>query len=414
MSDDSLPSGYNLDFSVYQLLKEANKKEWNIESFVSWLLRPETVELVRIQTPGFRAKRLIDRVMNKVQNMRIKRNNISIIQNETEVKYAWKSWHDDIVQKIKRVRENYEFIDNIDMEDIDKSIVYQRLYYILKDFLLVFTKCFAALRESSISFRSQTEFIDNWEFIRSAVLTYQRDKNVRFKSYRLIWQIRNNNSAIRKKAFSPGEDDIREALKSLESIIVEFSRELENMLSGYAEDFPLKERAEPEFHEALRSYVSKLADRMGYTEDLDNYRTFKVDGHAYMKLGLYKSPTSTAELDIVRRKKEIEKKSGKIRYEYFIAEIKRTRKEANEKEVLLFLKKCEDLIKILEGESSFLTQMLKPRYKIWFVSYSGFSNKARMIFNTARKPSRTKYEMLSIRELNEKLSEYGLKKYTIR
>jgi len=414
LSDDSLPSGYNLDFNVYQLLKEVDKKGWSIESFVKWILRPDTVELVRIQTPGFRAKRLIDRFMNKIKGMHIKKNNISLFQNETKVTYTWKSWHDDIVQKIKRVRENYDIIDNIDMEDTDKSMVYQRLYYILKDFLLVFAKCFAATREEIISFKSHMQYIDNWDFIRSAILAYQRDKNVSFKSYRLIWQIRNNNTAIKRKTFSPTEDDVREALKNLESIVVEFSKELENILKGYVQEFPTKERAKPEFHEALSFYVNKLAQRMGYGEDLDSYRTFKIDGHKYVKMGLYKSPTTIAELDIVRRKKEVERKDGKTRYRYFIAEVKRTRKEVDEKEILLFLQKCEDLIKILENETLNLPQILKPQYTIWFVSYSGFSDKARVIFSRTKKPPRTKYSLISIKELNEKLSEYGLKKYSIR
>ncbi|MHA1665591.1 MAG: hypothetical protein ACTSVW_07150 [Candidatus Njordarchaeales archaeon] len=412
-SNESLPSGYNLDFNVYQLLNEVRKREWPVKLFIKWILRPDTVELVRIQTPGFRAKQIIEQFVNKIQVMHIKKSNVSVVQNETKTTYAWKKWHGDIIQKIKRAKENYDIIDNIDMEDTDKSMVYQQLYYILKDFLLVFAKCFAAIREENISFKSKTSYIDNWEFIRSAILAYQRDKNVNFKSYRFIWQIRTNNTAIRRKTFSPTEEDIKEALKNLESVIVEFSKELDNILAGHVREIAVLEKAEPEFHEALRFYVDKLAERMGYTEDLDSYRIFKVNGHEYVKMHFYKSPTNTAELDIVRRKKEIERRDGKIRHHYFIAEVKRVRREVNEKEILLFLKKCEDLIKILESETSQLPQILKPKYTIWYISYSGFTNKARRVFSRTRRPSRTNYELISIKELNKKLSEYGLKKYSV-
>lgn len=401
-----------MDFNVYQLFGEVDKKGWTINSFVDWVLRPDTVEIVRVQTPGFRAKRFIDHLTHKIQGIYLKKDSISVVQNETLISFSWKSWHEDIKQRLKRVSENYNIIDNMDIEDIDKSVLYQRIYYILKDFLLVFAKCFAAIREEKISFMSRTTYLDSWEFITAAILAYQRDNNLNFKSYRFIWHIRNNNTAIKRKAFSPNEDDIKTALKNLEEIIVEFSRELENILVGYAQETMVKEKAEPEFHESLRLYVDKLAQKMGYVEDLENYRVFRVDGQEYVKLDLFKSPTNTAELDIVRRKQQIERKDGKTRYQYLIAEIKRERKPADKKDALLFLKKCEDLIKILENETAYLPQILKPEYTLWFVSYSGFTNEAYLIFRGAKRPPRTSYHLMSIKELNEKLSEYGLKKYS--
>jgi len=412
MSDNSLPSGYNLDFNVYQLLNEAKKKGWSVESFIEWILKPESVELVRLQIPGFRAKRLVEKFLKEIYNMQINKNKISIVQNNTRVTYSWKNWHNDIIKRIRRVKENYDFIDNLDVEDFNKEMVYQRLYYILKDFLLVFAKCYAAIREQEISFKSQMQYIDNWDFIRSAILTYQKDKNVYFKSYRLIWQIRSNNTAIKRKTFSPSENDIRVAQKNLDNIISEFSKEMEKMLRGYVPKIAAEEKVEPEFHEALLLHVSKLAQRMGYVEDLEHYRVFKVDGEEYMKMKLYKAPTNTAELDIVKRKKESERRDGKTKYKYFIAEIKRTRRVADEKDILLFIKKCEDLIKILENETLQLPQILKPEYTVWFVSYSGFSDKAKLVFRRTKKSKRAHYELLDISDLNQKLSEYGLKKYS--
>jgi len=415
LSDDSLPGGYRLDRCVYQLLREVDKKEWSINAFLDWILRSETVEIVRIQTPGFRAKRLIDRFLNEIRKMKLEKDKVNVLQNGIPVTYLWKNWRQDVDVKLRRARENYEIIDNMDIEDADKSAVYRQIYYILKDFLSSFAKCFAAIKEEPLAFTSKFEYIDNWDFIRVAIHTYQKDYSINFNSYRFIWQIRNNNTAVQRQTFSPTEDDVKEALKHLEEIIVEFSHQLESLLSGYAmKTKGVVEKTHPEFHEALRSYVDKLARKMGYTEDIDQYRVFKVDGDEYMRRGFFKSATNTAELDIVRRKQEVERKNGKIKYHFFIAEVKRETKKADEREILLFLKKCEDLIEILEREVDKLPQVLKPQFNLWFVSFSGFTDKALFVSRKTEKPPRTKGSLINLDELNRTLHDYGLKKFSVR
>jgi len=414
LSDEGLPSGYKLDFCVYQLLEEARKREWAPVNFLEWILKPETVEMVRVQTPGFRAKRLLDRFISGLQNMQLGKEKITLEQNDILVTYSWKKWREEMELRLKRAKKNYEIIDNIDMEDAEKSSIYKQIYYILKDFLICFSKCFAAVRDKPIKFKSKFSDTNSWDFIKASIFTYQKDKAMNFKSFRFIEHIRTSNSAIKRKIFSPTEDDIRMALKSLEEIIVEFSREIENMLSDYISNHSITvEKAEPEFHEALCSFVAKLAQKMGYTEDLDHYRVFRVDGREYVRRGFYRSATNIAELDIVRRKQEIGRKDGKIRYHFFLAEVKRERKQANEKEVLLFLKKCEDLIRILESEISNLPQVLKPKFTLWFISYAGFTPKARMVFGRTQKPPRTQCKLVDINELNEMLREYKLKTYSV-
>lgn len=415
LSSDSLPSGYNLDFYVYQLIRSAEESRWNPADFLKWILRSETVEIVRIQTPGFRAKRLFDRFIFGLRGMRLKKERIKVVQNGVATSYMWKNWLGDMTLRLERAKENFEIIDNTDMEDADKNFVYRQIYYVLKDFLLFFSKCFAAIRTEPIEFRSNVDYIDSWDFITASILTYQKDKNMNFRTFRFIRPIRDNNTAIRRRVFTPTERDITEELKHLEEIISEFSHELENMLVGRISE-PTRRtlKAEPEFHEALRSYVDKLAQKMGYDEDLDQYRVFKVDGKEYVRLGFYKSATDSAELDIVRRRKETGRKNGKIRYHFLLAEIKREKKLTNEKEILLFLKKCEDLIRILESESTGLPQILKPEYNLWFISYAGFTPTGKVVFGRTRKPPRTRTNLVDISRLNKMLREYNLKPYPTR
>jgi len=411
LSNDSLPSGYNMDFYVYQLLRQAEESGWDPFNFLDWILRSETVEIVRVQTPGFRTKRLINRFIFGLQTMQLEKERIIIIQNGISTVYVYKRWFEDMKSKLERARENFEIIDNTEMEDADKSYLYKRIFWILKDFLLFFSKCFATIRTEPLKFRSNLNYIDSWDFIRASVLTYQTDKNMNFKSYRFIWQIKNNHTSIGRGIFTPEETDISEALRYLEEIIVEFSHELENMVIGYIPETQMRIKAEPEFHEALRSYVDKLAQKMGYVEDLDHYRTFKVDGKEYVRLGFYKSITDSAELDMVRRKQETGRKNGKTRHHFLLAEIKREKKSANEKDVLLFLKKCEDLIKILDSESINLPQVLKPEYILWFISFAGFIPNAKVAFGRTRKPIRTQSSLIDIKKLNDMLREYNLKTY---
>lgn len=415
LSSDSMPSGYNLDFYVYGLIRSAEKNRWDPVNFLNWILRSETVEIVRIQTPGFRAKRLFDRFIFRLQGIRLRREKIKVVQNQVSTSYIWKNWLEDMISRLERAKENFEIIDNTDIEDADKNFVYKQIYYILKDFLLFFSKCFAAIRTEPIQFRSNVDYIDSWDFITASILTYQKDKNMNFRTFRFIRPIRDNNTAIMRRVFTPTERDIAEELKHLEEIISEFSHELENMLVGYIPESTRRiPKAESEFHEALRSYVDKLAQKMGYDEDLDQYRVFKVDGKEYVRLGFYKSVTDSAELDIVRRRKETGRKDGKIRYHYLLAEIKREKKQSDKNEVLLFLKKCKDLIRILESESIDLPQILKPEYTLWFISYAGFTPAGKILFGRTQKPPRTHANLIDISRLNKMLREYNLRTYPIK
>ena len=133
---------------------------------------------------------------------------------------------------------------------------------------------------------------------------------------------------------------------------------------------------------------------------------FDIDLEA-LKIARRNAQNLGLDINFVRRK------DGKIRYHFFLAEVKRERKQANEKEVLLFLKKCEDLIRILESEISNLPQVLKPKFTLWFISYAGFTPKARMVFGRTQKPPRTQCKLVDINELNEMLREYKLKTYSV-
>jgi hypothetical protein len=81
---------------------------------------------------------------------------------------------------------------------------------------------------------------------------------------------------------------------------------------------------------------------------------------------------------------------------------------------LLFLKKCKDLIRILESESIDLPQILKPEYTLWFISYAGFTPAGKILFGRTQKPPRTHANLIDISRLNKMLREYNLRTYPIK
>jgi len=409
-SDTGLPSGYKLDFDVYQLLSKVAEKNWKISDFVSWLLNPSTLRTVQVLSPGLKAKRLLERYVSKFRVVAFPSHKIVVMQNGVEAIFLRGKWIDDIIFRLQRALESLEIINSFSREDSSNVFLYNHVYYVLKDFLMVFAKSYAALKEEKpLEYRTNVEWFD-WDFIKAAILVYQRDKTVFFSSYRHIMQILQNRNAIRRNLFKPNHTDITNAIHHLEKIILEFSHELDNLIGQVISEKQITEKPKmsEEYHEALRSIVDKLTERMGYEKDQEKYRVFRIDGKLYQKLGFYKAITDTAELDIVRRMAE-RKKDGRIRYKYIIAEIKRGEKISEKGDLLLFLKKSTDLIEILEAENSKLPKVLKPEYTLWYVSYSGFSTGSKLMFYRTEKPQRTKCVLMDISDLNVKLREYNFK-----
>ena len=405
---------YQLDTDVTSLLRKVQENGWEILDFLQWFLRPENIEVVRVQIPTFRVRRLVDRFLKKMSGLKLKRTKVVIRQNRVEVIFQASKWWQSILSHLKNAMQINETISKADWEDLGNDVMCEQVHFLLKNFLLAFSKFIAAIFDTPIEVRTRFKNLESWDFIKATIFSYQRKKKMSFKTYRHIQKIISDYFSMKKGAFLPNEEDVSVMVKLLDEVILEFSREWESALSTNLDLFIVKvEPTESEdLHEALRSRVHELSRRMGYTTILESYRIFRVNGDEYYRLGYFRKPTNTAELDIVNCKVTISK-DGKERYEYFICEVKRGKNKATRKDVSCFVRKCEDLIRILSSRIEEVPQVLKPNFLLWFVSYSGFTPEAKKVLSKVKLPRRAQMQLIDIYKLNKLFRQYNLKTYPL-
>jgi len=417
---------YRLTLPVFILLSLAKQRGFPPEEFLSWFLRHETIEVVRVEAPGIRIKKTIEYFVNKVSALSSKKPKAEVIlkrgedlfQGEEVVERSSETWFREVVFRLRKASDRYKIVESTSWEDADNISLCETIHFVMKDFLLAFSKFFAAVGCSPpLQVRSNLSHLESWDFIWAALAAYQNQYGINFGTYRFVKNIYSSYQGAKRGAYVPNEADISEMQKMLDEIVSEISQEWEKLI--VTSESTLQERRPEsteyiELHEAMRSRVSELFERMGYVETIEHYRTFKVDGQFYQRLGFFKSPTEVAELDIVRRRQEPNRKNGKIRFEYVFCEVKRGRTKSNAQDVLCFVKKCTDLINIIEGETSKLPQILKPQYYLYFVSYSGVDDSVGRALPKTEMPPRSKFDIWNVYELNKRLKEYSLPLFPVR
>ena len=115
-------------------------------------------------------------------------------------------------------------------------------------------------------------------------------------------------------------------------------------------------------------------------------------------------------LNKIVSKKEESKLDGKIRYHYVFCEIKRGSKITIAKDILCFLRKCVDLIQIIDNENSQLSKILKSEYYLCFISYSIFDSSVDLALSKTKLPIRSKFEKWDKNTLNVKLKQHNLQR----
>lgn len=407
-SPEGLISRYRLNRSIYELIKEVEKGGIDLPSFLAWLLNSDNLPIINVGTPLLKIKRLVNSVLDTIRELTVREDYVKITQGGAEVRYLSSNLKLDVIKKFTIIRSKIQDLDQINWEDLNNEQLLEMVYYALKNSLLSFTKLFLILERINVNIKSAE--IDNWEFIIKTIAAYQRKKGVYFKTYRFIKNIKTNFFAMKKGIYSPSDTDTNNMLRSFEEVFSEMYKELKNLTEKMVQPIEVDSSLK---HEAVKSIVSELAKRMLYDEVLDNYRTFRVDGEKYRKIGCFKERTNTAEIDIVQRRTD-KQSDGKQRHIYFIAEVKTSRFPIDHKSLVCFLEKCYDLISLTEKEQERFPTFLKPKYYLFFISLAGFTDRAKenakKMLNLYRRKGVEMIELLNRDELNNLLKKHNLRK----
>ncbi|MBA7713980.1 hypothetical protein ES703_122993 [subsurface metagenome] len=232
---DGIKGDYSLSFNVYYLLNNLKHYKWDVLDFLNWIFLRETIEIISVQTPGYRARKIIEDYIISYSDYGLDQKIITYNINNKNFNYVWKKIRNDIVYKLMRIRVNYNIINQIDLEDADLNKYYIKIYFILKDFLLFFAKLYSYHSNLIINFYSKNNYIDSWGFIRSALNLYQKEYKYNFLSYRDINIINNDHDAVRNGIYTATNIDIEQSILRLENIIMEFNTVLDGLIQENVE-----------------------------------------------------------------------------------------------------------------------------------------------------------------------------------
>ena len=407
---------YRLSSPVSSLLSLAEKRGLRAEEFLRWFFQKETVEIIRVDYPALTSKRKIEYLLNTISALLLTNPEVQIIlkqeDGESIVKQSSEFWFKQIIRGLRQSKSRYNIFDSASREDTTNLSLCETIHYATKDFLQAFSRFFAAVGCSPpLSVRRYLPDLDTWDFIWPALTTYQQQYGVTFRTWKYIRYISDSYHGAKRGGYTIDETEISRMQEMFDEIVLEMSAEWEQLIvrnKSALHELEPESGYHKELHEAMRSCISELFERMGYVDRVDQYRTFKVDPMQYKRRGFFKSATDVAEIDIVRRRQEPNRKDGKIRHQYVFCEVKRGGKKSHASDVLCFLQKCGDLALIVDKDSASFPQILKPEYLFYFVSYSGFDESVARTLPRTEIPLRSKLELLNLHALNRKLKEYNL------
>lgn len=393
-----------LNDDVRSLFDVVSKSGWDLRDFLKWLLSPEALELAIPVGPGYRIKRTITGIYQSLIKPPKKYKNLIVAGIENT--FTTDDYFGDVNQGLPRSMSSLDSLLSANWEATSPDVIFETIYSSLMNYLFSFAKYYAICSNRTMHVPPGGDKV--FSFVENAIKSCQEDMGITLESYRLIHILRNNRKSLRKGKYIPRQDELVQALNDLDAIVTE-SRKMWSYLNGLMKPIEDEKKKQAKIiHEGIRSKIVQLATRMGFTIIREDKRNFKVNGEEYFDLGCFGDPsTNTAEVDVVHVKK-VGSKDGLFRDEYFVAEVKCGDRLTRAQEIICFLKKCKDLMFIIESDLANYPQFVKPIYSLYFVALGGFEKGSTGALKQIRLPERATVELINREELNNRLRNHNL------
>jgi len=391
-SDISLPRGYQLDLDVYHLFNSLITTDWNLVDFLKWIFKIDTLNIVRIQTPGSKGYSWVNKMLKELLLFDFPNNRISVIRNDNYMYYDSGEWKIDIISKLRKLNNYYEELNNTDIEDADVKTLLNLIYIILKNYLLVTIKIISAISEKPIKFESDNPNIDNWRFIWAGIRYYQRYYDYWFKTYKNIGSILNSYDKMKKDSIIPSFSEIEQILFSLEDIILEFSNEIDNILADKKllnDDIKLY----PEVITLIKNRLDDALLNMGYEDNLEIYKNIFKDN-----INKIVNDDTFIEDNLIFVRQRIKKINNKKSKHYFICFINKLNYQISNLKMIQYVNAFTKIINIVEKND--IKEILKNRYIIGIFSLQGYEKEASEIIKKTKIPIRTQIQLLNAMNIN--------------
>lgn len=267
---DESKSKYKIDKEINHLMYLVEQSGWVIEEFLQWLLKAQTIEEVRIQTPGSKIKKYIDNYMNLYQNINYERCSTAVLYTTDDSKTLnIEDIKELIIKNSAQLYKNYSEFSNIIIEDINTDFFLHSVYIILKTYLLLFSHYYILLINQEISIKDNSIKLDNWAYIRDIIHLFQRNEYFRFSTYKDINEILEQYNKMKKSGYKLSFDEAEKIIYLLEEIIIEFYEQLNNHIG--LNDLLVKEKfilIEPKNYQNILNKIDELSIKYGYIEEV--------------------------------------------------------------------------------------------------------------------------------------------------
>jgi len=389
LSDNSIVSDMKLDFNVYRLLQVIGKYNWDKLDFMNWILDRNVVDIIRVQTPGFKSGKIISNLLSYFEKNKISNDIVSIILNNEKIDFTLTDNNKKIINNLRRIEKNYELINNIDLEDADKDKYYRDIFIILTDFLLSFSRFYAYYAKKPLIVYSKKGVVDCWNFIFQTIKIYQKENNYQFNSYRDLNIIYNDTLSIKKGIYNASNADIETASINLENIIIEFYDQM-NKFSNFES---IKISTSFSILDEIFNKIQLISVSDGFTEDI-NHKLLDLNEMVLKKSSYIRDNLSKT---ILVRKKITKYEHGIMKNIFNIYFINDNREEIDKKQILRYTQYGIELQNIINNMDEYSES--NNEFNIIIISLVDIPFNAKFFLSQLQKPHNMFIELWSIEEV---------------
>lgn len=382
---------YTITEPIRKAINEAQGKGWTCPDFLTWLLRPETMELVRPSNPGLKIITNIERCSKVLPA--VQRRLVEVQEGGTINSYYAKTLLFEGKKSIQDSRNLLATTFSMDWETSDAKTLYDYLYKGLLGFLISFGKFYMCLFPEP-TIRMEKYGMSTFDLVEQVMLAYQRKTGTRLKTLFLVTSMREEHKAFVEGMVFPGEQALDEAVSKLGEIVNEFTEIWVNLFAEYVP----KARESPHPTHGIRERVLDLAHALGFEKERQDLATFKVDGMDYYQLGFLESPADTARMEFV-----IQRENGEGPSQYLICYISYDQYYyVQVKDVSCFARMCVDISRTHEELK------LADSLYLLLATAKGFAPGVRVARNSLEWPSNSTVQFVDEKHLGAFIREARL------
>ena len=388
-------SKYEIDKEISHLIYLVQQSGWIVEEFLQWLLKAQTIEEVRIQTPGSKIKKYIDSLMILYRNIDYEScNTLNLYSPYDSKKLNIGDMQDLIIKNSAQLYKNYSEFSNIIIEDINTDFFLHSAYIILKTYLLLFSHYYILLKNQEIEVRKNSISLNNWSYIRDVIHLFQRNEYYKFLTYTDINEILEQYNKMKKSGYNLSFNEAEKIVYILEEIIIEFYEQLNNYI--ILNDLLKKDEfilIDPNNYQTIIDKIDEISIKYGYIEAVEAIELYTYDqfidiNKEYQKFN-----------NIILFKKYFNKNEN--RYNYFICLLYKYNTPMIQNDILEYF----SIINITTSKLDALQDdsIKKSNYLFWICSIHGFTKETQKLFSKTKRPLRTSIYLMDIDKINLRL-----------